>query len=113
MKIPSFRGHHPIRSTMAVGTMGNVDGLRLKQGNGMPLTEYSANPSDAPNEKSNVSDSIPKEFLLPDGHPDVCWQWIYILHDIGLETLLVPSTHPHFSRLRCRQGNPHDQRDES
>ncbi|KAI4217458.1 MAG: hypothetical protein LQ351_000053 [Letrouitia transgressa] len=55
---------------MAVGTMGNVDGLRLKQGNGMPLTEYSANPSDAPNEKSNVSDSIPKEFLLPDGHPD-------------------------------------------
>ena len=37
--------------------------------NGMPLTEYSANPT---SEKTAASSSIPEAFLLADGHPDVC-----------------------------------------
>ena len=36
--------------------------------NGMPLTEYSANPT---TEKTAASSSVPEAFLLPDGHPDV------------------------------------------
>ena len=36
--------------------------------NGMPLTEYSANPT---SEKTAASSSVPEAFLLPDGHPDV------------------------------------------
>lgn len=36
--------------------------------NGMPLTEYSANPT---SEKTAASSSVPDAFLLPDGHPDV------------------------------------------
>ena len=36
--------------------------------NGMPLTEYSANPT---SEKTAASSSVPAAFLLPDGHPDV------------------------------------------
>ena len=39
--------------------------------NGIPLTEYSANPAgDAPG-KTLASSSIPPEYLLPNGHPDV------------------------------------------
>ena len=37
--------------------------------NGMPLTEYSANPT---SEKTVASSLVPEAFLLPDGHPDVC-----------------------------------------
>lgn len=37
--------------------------------NGMPLTEYSANPI---SEKTAASSSVPEAFLLSDGHPDVC-----------------------------------------
>ena len=37
--------------------------------NGMPLTEYSANPTP---EKTSASSSVPEAFLLSDGHPDVC-----------------------------------------
>lgn len=37
--------------------------------NGMPLTEYSANPT---SEKTAASSSVPEAFLLSDGHPDVC-----------------------------------------
>ena len=40
--------------------------------NGMPLTEYSANPSPSPTKKTSASSLLPDAFLLPDGHPDVC-----------------------------------------
>lgn len=42
--------------------------------NGMPLTEYSANPTP---KKTAASSLVPEAFLLPDGHPDVCyWQCV-------------------------------------
>lgn len=40
-------------------------------GSGMPLTEYSANPTSPPSKQSQASSSVPPEFLLPDGYPDV------------------------------------------
>lgn len=40
-------------------------------GSGIPLTEYSANPLTTPSEQSHASASVPPEFLLPDGYPDV------------------------------------------
>lgn len=40
--------------------------------NGMPLTEYSANASSNPAEKTPASSLLPDAFLLSDGHPDVC-----------------------------------------
>ena len=36
---------------------------------GMPLTEYTANPS--PTEKTTILSSVPTEYLLQDGYPDV------------------------------------------
>ncbi|KAL9614518.1 MAG: hypothetical protein Q9167_000968 [Letrouitia subvulpina] len=82
---------------MAVGTLGNVDVLRLQQGNSMPLTEYSANPSEPPSEKSHISDSIPKEFLLPDGHPDTSPQYLRLIltsrvYDVVKETPMTSAT---------------------
>jgi hypothetical protein len=39
---------------------------------GLSLTEYSANPSPPSEEKSRrASETVPEEFLLPNGHPDV------------------------------------------
>ena len=38
----------------------------------MSLTEYSANPSTPPGEnRARLSEVVPKDFLLPDGYPDV------------------------------------------
>lgn len=39
--------------------------------NGMPLTEYSANPSATPTGRTRTSSLLPEACLLPDGHPDV------------------------------------------
>lgn len=40
---------------------------------GLALTEYSAKPSPSPEERSARKKSIvPDEFILPNGHPDVC-----------------------------------------
>jgi hypothetical protein len=39
--------------------------------NGMPLTEYTANPDKNPTEKTPASALLPEAFLTPDGHPDV------------------------------------------
>lgn len=39
--------------------------------NGMPLTEYTANPDKNPSEKTPASALLPESFLIPDGHPDV------------------------------------------
>ena len=41
----------------------------------MSLTLYSANP-DQDSEKTPASTSIPPEYLLPNGHPDVCVPFI-------------------------------------
>ncbi|KAL2054020.1 hypothetical protein ABVK25_005559 [Lepraria finkii] len=38
--------------------------------NGMPLTEYSANPDKHPSEKTPASALLPESLLCPDGHPD-------------------------------------------
>lgn len=38
--------------------------------NGMPLTEYSANISPV-REESKPSTTVPPDYLLPDGYPDV------------------------------------------
>lgn len=68
-------------------------------GSGMPLTEYSANPTSPPPEQSQASSSVPPEFLLPDGYPDVS-------ADTGPSRIIlkatVPPTHSHLPRLRCR-----------
>lgn len=42
--------------------------------NKMPLTEYSANPISEPAEKTPASALLPEAYLLPDGHPDVCFR---------------------------------------
>ena len=43
---------------------------KSSQTNGMPLTEYSANPT-SPVDISPASFQVPEHFLLPDGFPDV------------------------------------------
>ena len=58
----------PLFSLMAAGQMAMANGVP----NGMPLTEYSANPTQDTPMKTSASNSIPPEYLLPDGHPDVC-----------------------------------------
>jgi hypothetical protein len=40
------------------------------QSNGIPLTEYSANISPV-REKLQPSTTVPSDYLLPDGYPDV------------------------------------------
>ena len=60
------------RQVMAAAAIPNgTDTAKPLHGSGMPLTEYSANPSTSPSTKSSASASVPPEFLLPDGYPDV------------------------------------------
>lgn len=47
-------------------------------GSGIPLTEYSANPLTTPSEQSHASASVPPEFLLPDGYPDVSLSPVHV-----------------------------------
>lgn len=54
--------------SIAMAPMAISDGAQ----NGMPLTEYSANASSNPAEKTPASSLLPDAFLLSDGHPDVC-----------------------------------------
>ena len=62
---------------------------------GMPLTEYSANPT---SEKTAASSSVPGAFLLPDGHPDVSKSFRRSLDFIN-EMLIVSPPHTHFPSL--------------
>ncbi len=63
--------HQPGRTMDAeILPNGTATAKQLK-GSGMPWTEYSASPTSAPSEKSKASASIPPEFLLPNGYPDV------------------------------------------
>lgn len=50
-------------------TMAEPNGTINGAGNQMPLTEYSARPTSKGS--TTASTSIPQDFLLPDGHPDV------------------------------------------
>ena len=78
------------------------DGAR----NGMPLTEYSADPISTPAEKTPASALLPDDFLLPDGHPDVRKR--KNPHSQLQLILLVPTIDSHLSCLRCHQRNrPH------
>ncbi|KAL9131514.1 MAG: hypothetical protein Q9217_000593 [Psora testacea] len=36
----------------------------------MPLTENTAHPDSNPSEHTSISNSVPSEYLLPDGYPD-------------------------------------------
>lgn len=57
---------------MAAPTLPNgTDNFKPIHGSGMPLTEYSAKPTTSPSDHSHASASVPPEFLLPDGYPDV------------------------------------------
>ena len=48
----------------------------------LPLTAYSANPSQNDPPKTSASTSIPAQYLLPDGHPDVCSDTLMVNHCI-------------------------------
>lgn len=40
---------------------------------GLPLTEYSVNPSPPEEDKkARIKKIVPDDFILPTGHPDVC-----------------------------------------
>ena len=41
------------------------------QTNGMPLTEYAAEPLPADLRRSSMEHRVPKDYILPDGYPDV------------------------------------------
>ena len=65
--------YQPLTNSMsAVAVSNGTDTIQPLHGSGMPLTEYSANPASVHSENSNAAASVPPEFLLPDGHPDVC-----------------------------------------
>lgn len=56
------------------GHSNNTNGhnSRAPSLSGLSLTEYSANPSPPPGTGSRrVTDIVPQEFVLPNGHPDV------------------------------------------
>lgn len=62
----------------------------------MSLTLYSANP-DENREKTPASASIPPEYLLPSGHPDV--RKLSLQSRYMTDTRTVSSTHPGFTSL--------------
>ena len=41
------------------------------QTNGMPLPEYAAEPLSAELRRSSMEHRVPKDYILPDGYPDV------------------------------------------
>jgi threonine dehydratase len=70
--------------TMTNGSRNGVNGhaSRIPSLSGLSLTEYSANPtpsSDTPS--SRLTDIIPPEFILPNGHPDVGLSSSFVLID--------------------------------
>ena len=47
-----------------------IHARKSSRANGMPLTEYAANPT-KPVDPLPASSQVPEAFLLPDGFPDV------------------------------------------
>ncbi|KAL9001905.1 MAG: hypothetical protein Q9188_005145 [Gyalolechia gomerana] len=71
-------------------------------GNGMPFTEYSANPTSRTSEKPHASASVPPEFLLPDGFPDYLRLILTSrVYDVVKETPLTTATNLS-NRLECK-----------
>ncbi|KAI4192787.1 MAG: hypothetical protein LQ346_004155 [Caloplaca aetnensis] len=71
-------------------------------GSGMPLTEYSANPTSPPPEQSQASSSVPPEFLLPDGYPDYLRLILTSrVYDVVKETPLTTAINLS-NRLECK-----------
>ncbi|KAL8732100.1 MAG: hypothetical protein Q9181_004078 [Wetmoreana brouardii] len=71
-------------------------------GSGMPLTEYSANPTSSSSEKSSASASVPPEFLLPNGYPDYLRLILTSrVYDVVQETPLTPAVNLS-NRLECK-----------
>jgi threonine dehydratase len=50
-----------------------------RQHAGLALTEYSAQPSPPSSTPKAEEAKVPKEFLLPNGYPDVCMRPMMIL----------------------------------
>ncbi|KAI4101730.1 MAG: hypothetical protein L6R37_004811 [Teloschistes peruensis] len=88
---------------MAAIAMPNTPGsAKIVNGNAMPLTEYSANPSSLPSEKSDASTAVPPEFLLPDGYPDYLRLILTSrVYDVVTETPLTPAVNMS-NRLECK-----------
>ncbi|KAL8699313.1 MAG: hypothetical protein Q9201_006072 [Fulgogasparrea decipioides] len=71
-------------------------------GSGMPLTEYSANPTSSSSDKSSASASVPPEFLLPNGYPDYLRLILTSrVYDVVQETPLTPAVNLS-NRLECK-----------
>ncbi|KAL8934903.1 MAG: hypothetical protein Q9216_005676 [Gyalolechia sp. 2 TL-2023] len=82
--------------------MAMPNGTEPIQGNGMPLTEYSANPTSVTSEKSDASTSVPPEFLLPDGFPDYLRLILTSrVYDVVKETPLTTAINLS-NRLECK-----------
>ena len=60
------------RDTMpSISAVNGTTTLESSTSSGMPLTEYTANPSPTSAEKPKASSSVPAAFLLSSGYPDV------------------------------------------
>ncbi|KAL8750703.1 MAG: hypothetical protein Q9184_006329 [Pyrenodesmia sp. 2 TL-2023] len=71
-------------------------------GTGMPLTEYSANPTSPPSKQPQASSSVPPEFLLPDGYPDYLRLILTSrVYDVVKETPLTTAANLS-NRLECK-----------
>ncbi|KAL8943003.1 MAG: hypothetical protein Q9211_001152 [Gyalolechia sp. 1 TL-2023] len=79
-----------------------INGADTIHGSGMPLTEYSANPTSLTSEKSHASASVPPEFLLPDGFPDYLRLILTSrVYDVVKETPLTTAINLS-NRLECK-----------
>ena len=58
--------------------------------NQMPLTEYSASPTKDEAVSTTASTSIPSDFLLPDGHPDVWRNLLLSKYLVNTMVVLTP-----------------------
>lgn len=74
--------------------------------NSFSLTEYTTNPSPpSGSPKSKVRSVVPREFILPNGYPDVRILE-FLVKVISNQLNTVSTTYPHLSSLRSRQGDP-------
>lgn len=87
---------------------GEMENAELANGYGRPrtpsmntfsLTEYQTNPSPpSSSPRSKMKGLVPKEFMLPNGYPDV-YNSLLILDSV-LTFKIVPAPYPYKSRLR-------------
>lgn len=73
------------------------DEHRILDGNGMPLTEYTAENPPTQMEKIPPKYKVPKDYLMPDGYPDVSHESV---PDFQCLIRAVPQAYSYIASLR-------------